>query len=45
MFDLPFSPEQLRDKWDLVGDFGRVNSYPKSAMDTYQRIQDNIERI
>jgi 3-hydroxyacyl-CoA dehydrogenase/3a,7a,12a-trihydroxy-5b-cholest-24-enoyl-CoA hydratase len=42
---LPFTPEEVKEKWATVVDFGRVNDYPNGPVDTYSRISANLERI
>lgn len=45
MFDLPFTPEDVRDKFDLITDFNRKNDYPTHASDTMPKFFENLERI
>jgi 3-hydroxyacyl-CoA dehydrogenase/3a,7a,12a-trihydroxy-5b-cholest-24-enoyl-CoA hydratase len=44
-FDFPFTPEDVRDKFDLITDFNRKNDYPTHASDTMPKFFENLERI
>ena len=44
-FDLPFTAEQVRDKWSEITDFSRQNDYPKGSEDTFPKFNENLERI
>ena len=44
-FDLPFTPEDVRENWNKVIDFNRKNDNPSnSAEDTFPRLLANYER-
>ncbi len=44
-FDLPFTPECVRDKIAVISDFERKNDYPTHASDTMPKFFENFERI
>jgi len=44
-FDLPFTAEEVRDKWNEICDFERKNDYPKGSDDTFPKFSENLERI
>jgi len=44
-FDLPFTPEDVRDKWSVVIDFNRKNENPSNSQeDTFPKLLANYER-
>lgn len=45
MFDLPFTPEDVKEKFNLITDFGRKNDFPTHASDTMPKFFENLERI
>lgn len=44
-FDLPFTPEDVKNQWDEVCDFTKTCDYPTGAVDTFPKFTENIERI
>jgi len=45
LFDLPHTPEEIRDSWAKVISFDGKNDYPTSGSDFYSKVNENIERI
>ena len=43
MMKLPFTPEDIRDKWDQITDFEKIE-YPVAGTDTLIKILENDER-
>ena len=44
LFDLPFTPEDVKAKFEEIGDFSKENEYPTSNADAFPRIMENVER-
>lgn len=44
-FDLPFTGEEVRDRFNEIVDFDRNNDYPKGSDDTFPKFTENLERI
>mgnify|MGYP000916103158 CR=1 FL=1 len=44
VFDLPFTPETVRDEWERVGDFTK-NDAPTGMNDTFPKIMGNAEKL
>lgn len=45
MFDLPYTAEEVRDKWSTVTDFEKNPEYPTATSDTFTKVNENVERI
>jgi len=45
LFDLPFTPEDVKAKFEAIGDFSKENEYPTSNADAFPRIMENVERL
>jgi 3-hydroxyacyl-CoA dehydrogenase/3a,7a,12a-trihydroxy-5b-cholest-24-enoyl-CoA hydratase len=45
LFDMPFTPEQVRDRFNEICDYSRENEYPTSNSDAFPHIMENVERI
>lgn len=43
-FELPFTPEQLRDRFDEINDFDDSPEYPESGNDSVFKMYENFER-
>lgn len=44
-FDLPFTAEQVSQRWPQVVDFQNNNEYPTSMNDVFPKFNENLERI
>jgi 3-hydroxyacyl-CoA dehydrogenase/3a,7a,12a-trihydroxy-5b-cholest-24-enoyl-CoA hydratase len=45
LFDLPFTPEDVKSKFEAIGDFSKENEHPTSNADAFPRIMENVERL
>ena len=45
MFDLPYTAEEVRDKWTNICDFETNPEYPTGSSDTFSKVNENVERI
>lgn len=45
MFDLPFTPEDVKAKFSEITDFTKENDYPTTAADTFNKVNQNLDRI
>jgi len=45
LFDLPFTPEAVRDKWEEVTKFDDKVVYPTSSAEAIMRVNENLERM
>ena len=45
MFDLPYTAEEVRDKWANICDFETNPEYPTGSSDTFAKVNENVERI
>jgi len=45
LFDMPFTPEQVRERFEEICDYSKENEYPASNSDAFPRIMENVERI
>lgn len=45
LFDLPYTAEEVRDKWETVCDFQNNVEYPTSSSDTFTKVNENVERM
>lgn len=45
MFDLPYTAEEVRDKWSTICDFEKNAEFPTATSDTFAKVNENVERI
>lgn len=45
MFDLPYTAEEVRDKWTTICDFEKNAEFPTATSDTFAKVNENVERI
>jgi hypothetical protein len=45
MFDLPYTAEDVKSKFNDISDFSKENEYPTSPADTFNKVNQNLDRI